>query len=353
MAARHGKASIAAALAAAALFGLSTPAAKGLLAVADPWLLAGLLYLGSGIGLTCFRLLGRATGHTPKEAPLGRADLPWLAGAILSGGVVGPVLLMFGLASGSASEAALLLNLEGALTALLAWFVFREHFDRRIATGMGLITAGAAVLAWQADGGLSVDRSALLVAGACLAWALDNNLTRKVSGGDPALVAALKGGAAGVVNLTIAIVLGAKFPPAPSLLGAATVGFLGYGVSLMLFVRALRNLGAARTAAYFSTAPFLGALAAVAAFREPVTTRLAFGGVLMALGVWLHVSERHEHEHVHEAIEHDHLHRHDQHHKHEHAPGAPAGEPHSHRHVHEALRHAHPHYPDLHHRHGH
>jgi len=266
---------------------------------------------------------------------------------------VGPVLLMFGLASGSASEAALLLNLEGALTALLAWFVFREHFDRRIATGMGLITAGAAVLAWQADGGLSVDRSAMLVAGACLAWALDNNLTRKVSGGDPALVAALKGGAAGVVNLTIAIVLGAKFPPAPSLLGAATVGFLGYGVSLMLFVRALRNLGAARTAAYFSTAPFLGALAAVAAFREPVTTRLAFGGVLMALGVWLHVSERHEHEHVHEAIEHDHLHRHDQHHKHEHAPGAPAGEPHSHRHVHEALRHAHPHYPDLHHRHGH
>ena len=350
---RRGRHPVVLALAAAVLFGLSTPAAKWLLTIIDPWLLAGLLYLGSGIGLGCLWVLGRWLGKLPDEAPLRRADLPWLVGAVISGGGVGPVLLMVGLAGGSASAASLLLNLEGALTALIAWFVFREHFDTRIVLGMAAITAGALALAWNPGRGFGLERSVLFVAGACLAWAVDNNLIRRVSGSDPALIAALKGLVAGAANLVIAMTAGAALPRAASVLGASAVGLVGYGISLALFIRALRDLGAARTSAYFSTAPFIGAVAAVAALGEPLTVRLGIGGALMGFGVWLHIRERHGHEHTHEAVAHDHLHRHDEHHEHGHDPGVPADEPHSHRHVHTPLPHAHPHYPDLHHRHRH
>jgi drug/metabolite transporter (DMT)-like permease len=345
------RSAIALALAAAALFGLSTPAAKWLLSMSDPWLLAGLLYLASGLGLGVVCLLRAARGQ--RVARLEPRDRLWLAAAIAAGGGVGPVLLMFALVSGSASEVALLLNLEGVFTALLAWFVFREHFDRRIALGMASITAGALLLAWEGSGTLRFDRAALLVVGACLAWALDNNLTRKVSAGDPVRIAALKGAMAGPVNVGIALGLGAHLPGVPALLGAGLVGLLGYGVSLVLFITALRHLGAGRTGAYFSTAPFVGATAGVLALGEPVTARLLGAGALMALGVWLHASERHAHEHIHEPAEHEHLHWHDEHHQHEHVPGAPPGEPHTHRHAHVPIWHSHPHFPDIHHRHGH
>lgn len=189
--------------------------------------------------------------------------------------------------------------------------------------------------------------------GACLAWAVDNNLTRKVSGGDPVLIAGLKGGVTGAINLTIAVVTGAEFPPVPVALGALLVGLFGYGLSLVLFVRALRGLGAARTGSYFSVAPFAGSVAAVVVLGEPLTVKLAVCGTLMATGVWLHVTERHEHEHVNESLEHEHLHYHDEHHQHIHAPEVRLREPHSHPHVHGLLRNRHPHYPDLHHRHRH
>lgn len=249
----------------------------------------------------------------------------------MSGGGLGPVLLMFGLASGTAGRTSLLLNLEGVLTALLAWFVFCEHVDTRIAVGMGLITAGALALAWEPGHGFQGGPAALLVGAACLAWAVDNNLTRKVSGGDPTLIAALKGGAAGAANLTIAIAGGASLPALGSVVTAAAVGFLGYGVSLVLFVRALRELGAARTGAYFSTAPFLGPIASIGALGEPFTARLMVAGALMGAGVWLHITEYHGHEHAHERLEHEHLHRPDAHHQHAHEPGIPSGEPHSHK----------------------
>jgi drug/metabolite transporter (DMT)-like permease len=337
------------ALAAAALFGLSAPAAKVLLGTIDPWLLAGLLYLASGVGLGTM-LAARATA---RETPLRRADAPWLAGAVVTGGLVGPVLMMFGLMRVGAARGALLLNLEGVFTALIAWFVFREHFDARIALGMAAIGAGALLLAWESSAGLPLDAGALLVAGAALAWAIDNNLTRRVSGGDPVQIAAIKGGAAGAINVLLAGAAGAAWPRAGAIAGAAVVGILGYGTSLVLFVQALRRLGTGRTSAYFSTAPFVGAVAGVLTLGEPLTGRLAAAGALMGLGVWLHLTERHEHEHVHEALEHDHLHRHDEHHRHEHGAAVPPGEPHAHPHVHAPLRHRHPHYPDLHHRHGH
>ncbi len=340
------------ALASAALFGASTPFAKLLLGTVDPWLLAGLLYFGSGIGLGLVQLARRPLGIGAAEAPLRRSDMPWLALVVLAGGVAGPVLLMFGLARTSAANAALLLNLEGLATMAIAWVVFRENVDRRILLGALAILAGAVLLSWQGGPG-GVGWGALLIAGACVAWGIDNNLTRKLSGADPVQIAMLKGLAAGAVNLGIALTRGAV-PPAPAtLLGAGLIGFWGYGVSLTLFVLALRHLGTARTGAYFSIAPFIGGAVAVALFAEPITARLLGAALLMAIGIALHLLERHEHAHEHEELAHEHAHTHDEHHQHAHAPDDPPGEPHVHAHRHTRLAHRHPHYPDLHHRHEH
>jgi drug/metabolite transporter (DMT)-like permease len=341
------------ALGAAVLFGISAPAAKLLVGKVDPWLLAGLLYLGSGIGLGVYQLRRVFLRVAMPEARLSRRDLPWLAGAIVSGGVVGPVLLMFALATGSAAQSSLLLNLEGVFTAALAWLVFGEHYPSRVAVGMVAIAAGAMALSWAPSARVVFERPALLVAGACLGWAVDNNLTRKISGGDPVQIAALKGLGAGAINTLLAVGGGTRWPSGRMLLGAALVGLIGYGTSLVFFVLALRQLGAARTGAYFSTAPFIGALGSVIALGEPLTGTLALAALLMGIGLWLHLTERHEHEHLHEGFEHEHLHRHDEHHQHRHAPDLPVAEPHSHPHAHSRLRHAHPHYPDLHHRHRH
>lgn len=340
------------ALASAALFGASTPFAKLLLGRIDPWMLAGLLYAASGLGLLALMAFRRGLGGASGEAPLRRADLPWLAGVILTGGVAGPVLLMLGLTATSASAASLLLNLEGLATMAIAWIVFRENVDRRILAGALAILAGAVTLSWS-GGAMGFGWGAFAIAGACFAWGIDNNLTRKLSSADPMQIATIKGLAAGAINLAIAFGLGASLPGADAIAAGAVVGFLGYGVSIALFVLALRHLGTARTAAYFSTAPFIGALLALALFAEPVTWQLAAAGLLMALGVWLHLAERHEHAHVHEPTEHEHRHVHDEHHRHAHEPGDPPGEPHTHRHRHGRLAHAHAHYPDLHHRHAH
>ncbi len=342
------------ALAAAALFGASTPLSKLLLSEVSPVLLAGLLYLGSGFGLSGWLLVrsGLNRGDS-KEAPLKRADLPWLAAAILFGGVVGPVLLMAGLATTPAADASLLLNLEGVLTALLAWFVFKENFDRRIALGMACITGGGVLLSWGGSPSGELPWGTLAIAGACLAWGIDNNFTRKVSASDPIQIAAIKGLVAGGVNLVIAVSIGSSFPPVGTLLACGAVGFLGYGVSLTCFVLALRHLGTARTGAYFSLAPFVGAALSLLIFREGFTLALLAASALMAVGLWLHLTERHEHEHKHDPQRHDHSHVHDEHHQHTHGPDDPVGEPHSHPHDHAALSHAHPHFPDIHHRHEH
>jgi drug/metabolite transporter (DMT)-like permease len=341
------------ALAAAVLFGASAPVAKLLLDRVDPWLLAGLLYLGSGIGLLIFRMARRAWSSPPAEASLAGADWGWLAGAIVAGGVVAPVLLMAGLAATPASSASLLLNLEGVLTATLAWLVFRENAGRRVVLGMAAIAAGAVVLSWQGGAALGDAFGPLLIAGACLAWAIDNNLTRKLSLADPVEIAMLKGLAAGAVNLGLALLQGAALPGAGVAAVAGIVGLLCYGVSLVLFVLALRQVGTARTGAYFSVAPFVGAALAVAALGEPVGWRFLVAGLLMAYGVWLHLTERHEHVHAHPYLAHAHRHVHDAHHRHAHGPADPPGEPHSHWHEHQPMRHSHRHYPDAHHRHEH
>jgi drug/metabolite transporter (DMT)-like permease len=339
----------------AALFGISTPAAKALLGSIDPAVLAGLLYCGAGIGIAVVRRIARPliAPDATIEAPLGSADVPWLAGAIAAGGIVGPLLLMVGLARTDAAAASLLLTLEGVATALLAWFVFHENFDRRIALGMACLVAGAIMLSWTGQPTVSGLFGPLAIAGACAAWGLDNNLTRKVSLADPLQIVELKGLIAGPVNLVLGLWVGGGLPALSPLLIAGVVGFLGYGVSLALFVLALRHLGTARTEAYFSTAPFLGAVAAIFFLQEPITTQLVVAGILMGFGVWLHLTEDHEHDHEHEPMEHGHLHVHDAHHQHVHGPDDPPGEPHTHVHRHERLKHRHPHVPDMHHTHRH
>jgi drug/metabolite transporter (DMT)-like permease len=349
---RFSNPGIPAALGAAILFGAGTPFAKLLLDAASPWLLAGILYLGSGLGLAGWRLIRGTT-----SAPITKRDIGWLAGAVLSGGVLAPVLLMWGLTRIDASSASLLLNAEGVLTAFLAWFVFHENFDRRIALGMACIAAGAIVLAWPSSPAAQAPPHsvwpAIAIIGACLAWALDNNLTRNVSLTDATFVAMVKGLVAGVTNVSLAVALESfVFSPAVVLAGGV-LGFLSYGVSLVLFVVALRHLGTARTGAYFSIAPFVGAIIAVAFLGEPIRLPVLAAALLMSIGVWLHVTERHAHEHHHEALEHEHEHEHDVHHQHVHeAPIAP-GIRHRHRHRHEPMTHAHEHYPDAHHRHRH
>jgi drug/metabolite transporter (DMT)-like permease len=339
------------ALASAVLFGASTPFAKMLLGSVDPWLMAGLLYIGAGLGLSVVHLSRSVLRLPAVEAPLRRPDVPWLIAVILFGGIVGPLLLMFGLARTDAAATSLLLNLEGLATMGIAWVVFRENVDRRLLLGALAILAGAVLLSWQGEA--SFEWGGLLIAGACLCWGIDNNLTRKLSSSDPVQIAMLKGLAAGAVNLTLALSRGAALPPSGTLAVVGIVGFLGYGVSLALFVLGLRYLGTARTSAYFSLAPFVGAVLAVVMLGEALSLQLLVAGGLMGFGLWLHLAERHEHEHVHEPMDHEHRHRHDEHHQHAHSASDQPGEPHTHWHRHDRLVHGHPHYPDLHHRHGH
>ncbi|MGH6933368.1 MAG: DMT family transporter [Dongiaceae bacterium] len=341
------------ALASALLFGASVPATKLLVAEINPWLLAGLLYLGSGTGLWVIRSTCRLSAKRMRDMPISAQEWRWLGAAILAGGVIGPVLMMAGLRTTSGSTAALLLNLESVFTALIAWIVFRENFDRRIVLGVIAILLGALTLSWRGGVGLAGWSGPLLIGGACLAWALDNNLTRRVSLGDAGRIAMLKGLVAGVTNIGLAAGLGVSWPAVGTLLVAGAVGFVGYGLSLVLFVLALRQLGAARAGAYYATAPFFGAAVAIVALGDNPSVQFLAAGLLMGTGVWLHLTERHEHEHAHADETHRHSHSHDSHHDHSHGPADPAGEPHTHVHAHAPRRHKHPHYPDAHHRHGH
>lgn len=332
---------------AALLFGAATPLAKNLLQSISPWMLAGLLYLGSGIGLAIYRRIVAA-----PAVVLAAKDRLWFAGAVLSGGIIGPVLLMFGLSHAAASDAALLLNMEAVFTATLAWFLFKENFDRRVALGMLAIVAGAAILSWPSEADITGVWPAMAILGACLAWGIDNNLTRKVALIDASWIASIKGLVAGSVNFGLALGMGAALPAIADVSAALALGFLSYGLSLVLFVVGLRHLGTARTGAYFSVAPLFGALLALLA-GEPLTPSLVAAGLLMALGVWLHLSEHHEHAHRHEAMAHAHEHDHDDHHQHSHEANTPVSDRHLHWHIHEPMTHTHPHYPDAHHPHRH
>ncbi len=347
---------IAQALLAAALFGASAPLSKLLLGKVDPIALAGLLYLGSGLGSWLLYGLRRARpGSQKTEAKLSRADLPWLIGAILAGGVGAPILLLLGLDRTPASTAALLLNFESAATAVIAALVFHEAVDRRILGAVGLITLASILLTWS-SGTWGISLGALGVIGACLLWGLDNNFTRQISAKDPLIIVGIKGLGAGSFSLALALLLGNPLPGLVVIGLALLVGAICYGLSIQLFILALRGLGAARTGALFGTAPFIGAALAILFLGEKPQGLFWAAMPVMLFGAGLMLTERHEHAHVHEPAEHTHTHDHDdEHHLHEHQEeeSVPANGKHSHAHKHEGLVHDHVHAPDLHHRHGH
>ena len=344
------------ALSAAVLFGASTPFAKLLLTHIAPVTLAGVLYFGSGLGLLLWygiRQLKNRVQQRDGGGGLTTPDLPWLLGAITAGGVAGPVLLMIGLNTTAASTASLLLNMEGVLTALLAWFAFKEHFDRRIFIGMTLIVAAGVLLSWDQQVSVGTSWGVAAIIGACLCWGIDNNLTRKIAAGDAVQIACIKGLAAGAVNLAAARLMGLPLPDLSTAAIAGAIGFCGYGLSLVMFVLALRHLGTARTGAYFSAAPFVGAIVSLWLPGESPGLHFWIALSLMALGIWLHLTEKHGHEHHHEAMEHTHPHTHDLHHRHTHDFAWEDDKEHTHMHQHTALHHRHRHYPDIHHRHTH
>jgi drug/metabolite transporter (DMT)-like permease len=339
---------IVAALAAAVLFGVGAPVGKVLAVRADPLVLAGVLYLGAGLAMTVLRAF--RAGHT-GEAPLRRADLPVLALVVLSGAVVAPALLLLGLRRVSAVTGSLALNLEAPLTIALAVAFFGEQLGRRAAAGAALILLAAVVLGVDPGPAQGTAVGVLAIAGACLGWAVDNNLTQRLSLRDPLAIVQVKGLVGGTTALGLGLALGGPLPPARLVAQGMLLGALAYGVSVACAVHAMRRIGVARQAALFATAPFVGVLAGVVVLGERFGARELGVGATMIAGVWLVLGERHGHLHAHAPMTHDHRHVHDEHHQHAHHPGDPPGEPHAHEHRHDALVHDHAHVPDLHHRH--
>ena len=336
---------------AAFLFGTSTPLAKVIIGSNHFLVIAGLLYLGSGLGLSIVRLL-RDKGWKP--ANMSKNDYLWFGGAIFFGGILGPNLLLFGLISTNASTASLLLNLEVVLTACLAWFVFKENFDTRIFLGMLFIVLSAILLSIPQDNNFSFSfLGPILISLSCLCWAIDNNLTRKISGSDALFIASVKGLVSGITNCSLAIIISVKFPSILMTISTMIIGLFGYGISIVLFILALRGLGAARTGAYFASAPFIGAIISIYFLSENISEYFWFASFLMLIGVWLHLTENHDHEHKHELMKHDHTHTHDEHHQHEHDFIWDGTEPHNHSHIHKEITHKHKHFPDIHHTHKH
>jgi drug/metabolite transporter (DMT)-like permease len=334
-------------LGAAVSFGISAPFAKRLLDDFRPEMLAGVLYLGAFLALA---VLGR---RSEREARLRRADAPRMALMIFAGGVLAPVLLLLGLDRVTGVAGSLLLNLEGPFTIVLGVMLFREHLPRPALVGAVVIFAGAFALG-VGTGDASADWVGIvLIAAACAAWALDNNLTQSLTLRDPRSIVLVKTGVAGTVNLALALILGERFPEITIVAAALLLGAVSYGLSVYLDALALRALGAAREAAIFAVAPFVGAVLAPFVLPESFGINDIVAGVLMVLGVFLLIRDRHEHRHMHEPLDHDHAHTHDEHHQHAHDEPVAPGTTHSHPHHHDVLDHAHPHVSDLHHRHPH
>jgi drug/metabolite transporter (DMT)-like permease len=331
------------------LFGISAPASKLLLDDVAPQLLAGLLYLGAFLAVAPFARFGPGR----HEARLRRSDIPLVTGLVISGGIVAPVLLMFGLERVSGVTGSLLLNLEGPLTLIVGVLILGEYLGRRSWAGSAVVFGAGILLTVQGSMGNANALGGLLVAAACLGWAIDNNFTQRLSIRDPFQIVAVKTGIAALVNITLAVTRGDSLPSGMVLAGALALGAIAYGISILLDAYALRLLGAAREAAIFATAPFAGALLAIPLLGDIWTALDVAAAALMGFGVMMLITDRHDHVHTHQTIEHDHRHEHDAHHQHEHEPGVDTSEPHSHPHRHDALTHAHAHASDVHHRHRH
>ena len=337
------------ALLAAVFFGASAPLSKLLLGDVPPVLMAAFLYLGSGTGLALTKLIQSGRSGPQREASLRRADLPWLAGAILSGGVAAPIVLMFSLENTPASTASLLLSFEGVATTLIALLVFKESIGRRAWAAILSITLASVFLSVNFSSGWGLSLGALGILLACILWGVDNNFTRNISGKDPLQIVAWKGLLAGTFSLLLAVFLGNQFPPLLSILAILLIGWVCYGLSTMLFIQSMRGLGAARTSALYGTAPLAGVILSIFIFGELPSVFFIFAALLMVVGALMLVNEKHQHFHLHSAQVHEHSHDHvDSEHGHDSQPGT-----HAHDHEHPEQQHEHDHLPDIHHRHEH
>jgi len=345
------------AIIAAVLFGISAPLAKFLLGNIEPVLLAALLYLGCGFGLLFLRLIQKlAIKQTAKEANLALKDLPWLTGAILAGGVAAPIILMISLNNTPAATASLLLNFEGAATTVIAAVAFKEALGKRVWAAVALITCASIILTWDTNGAWGFSIGAVGVIAACAFWGMDNNFTRNISAKDPVAIVIVKGIAAGTVSLIIALFLGNSIPGLKIVLASLILGFFSYGISIIMFIFAMRSLGAARTSAFFGSAPFIGTIISLLLFRERPEVNLILSLPVMIVGTVFILWEDHVHVHKHERLEHAHRHTHDDNHhihEHDHEYDGEKNKEHTHWHIHEELEHEHPHTPDIHHRHLH
>jgi drug/metabolite transporter (DMT)-like permease len=338
------------ALLAAIFFGASAPIAKVLVGDIAPIFLAAFLYLGSGTGISLVKLTQRMRSKD-VEAGIKRADIPWLAGAIISGGILAPIILMVSLKNTPASTASLLLNFEGVATTVIAMLAFKEAIGRRAWAAILIVTVASILLSTNFGSSWGMSLGAFGVVLACTLWGVDNNLTRNISGKDPLAIVAWKGLVAGTFSFFLAWFLGNPFPSLTNILGTLVLGFVSYGLSTMLFIRSMRGLGAARTSALYGTAPLAGVLLSIVIFGEFPSFLFIIAAVLMIGGALLLINEQHEHSHAHTALFHEHSHRHaDPAHGHN---DANADGVHSHEHEHPAEEHAHDHMPDIHHRHGH
>jgi drug/metabolite transporter (DMT)-like permease len=335
----------------AALFGVSPVLCKMMIGDMSPALLAGLLYLGSGIGLQLLLLL---SGRSSIEE-LGRISSQNrlnLLGAVLTGGIIAPLCLTYGIKYGTASEVTLLLNLESVSTTLISWMIFKEHIGPRVWTGKLLILIAAAFIIVQNEDALSLSLPGVLVVIACIFWGIDNNLTRDIEELPSTTLALFKGLGAGIFNIILALIFTAGSATSYQTGGALAIGAFSYGLSLVLFVEALRRIGAARTSTFFAVGPFIGTLLSIVVIGEVPPPTYWIAATLMLGGMFLLYRERHGHLHSHDPLSHRHGHIHDEHHRHHH-PGDSSRMRHEHTHSHEPLSHIHGHWPDIHHRHGH
>src|SRR5450432_773155 len=337
----------------AALFGMTAPLLKRASLGVSPLVAGALLYVGAALGAALW-VVGGGEPLAGWRALLRRRALARLGLVAVLGAAVAPTLLVAGIARTDASTASLLLALEAPFTLLLARLFLKEFLGPRVLLAAALIFAGG--LALIVGGGPLVGSvrasGALLVGAATLAWALDNLLSRPLAEHSVSAVVIAKGLLGAAAALGAALATGAAFPAAAAAWPILALGAVGYGVSLQFYLRAQRAVGAARTASVFAVAPFIGVAVALAFGAPWPGPQLPIAGVLIAVGLWLHLEERHQHAHRHEALEHEHLHSHDDgHHIHRHDP-MPEG-PHSHPHAHDPLVHEHEHGEDLHHRHAH
>lgn len=346
------------ALLAALLFGASSPLAKILLGEVAPVPLAAFLYLGSGIGLLIYQMIkaiGKDKDKGLKEAPLSQKDTLWLIGAVIFGGVIAPIISMTSLKITPASTASLLLNFEGIATTLIAVMFFKEGITRRMWVAILFITCASVLLSWDFSNQWGISLGALGILGACVCWGIDNNFTRNISAKNPFTIVIIKGLGAGSFSLLLGCMIHSPFPNIITIIKAMILGCFSYGVSLVLFVLAMRSLGSARTSTFFGTAPFIGAILSFVLFRESLGIMFVISLPIMIIGTVLLFKEDHVHKHKHEHIIHEHRHNHlDSHHEHSHMQGEiPKDGYHSHKHEHKEMEHEHSHTPDIHHRHSH